>query len=388
MNKVLLIRYGEIALKGKNRPFFEKRLDKNIKTALRGLEPFKLVFQRGRFFLQIAGEKFHAAQERLRKVFGIVSISPSSTVSPGLPDICVEALALLEKSFRPGISFKVETRRVNKRFPLTSPQISSHVGAFILKSGLDIKVDVHQPEILIQIEVRDQEAYLFSQRIPGPGGLPVGVTGKGLLLLSGGIDSPVAGYMALKRGITLEAIHFHSPPFTGEAAINKAVDLGRVLASYGGRIRLHLVPFTDIQTQIRIHCPEPMTITLMRRSMFRIAERLAAQRGIEVLFTGESLGQVASQTLENLVGIDKVTTMPILRPLIGFDKAEIIDISREIGTYPVSILPFEDCCTLFVPKHPVTRPKAGELDRAEEKLPLDELLTSCLEKIETRTIYP
>ncbi len=388
MNSILLIRYGEIALKGKNRPFFEKKLQQNIKTALYGLEPFTLIFQRGRFFLQIAEEKLFSAQERLQKVFGVVSVSPAYPVKPELAAICEEALNLLKKSYRPGISFKVDTRRVNKRFPYPSPQVSSLVGEFILKSGLDVKVNVHRPEILLQIEIREQEAYLFAERFPGPGGLPVGVTGRGLLLLSGGIDSPVAGYMALKRGINLEALHFYSPPFTGEAAVNKVMDLCRLLASYGESIKLHLAPFTEIQTQIRLHCPEPMTITLMRRAMFRIAEKLARKRTIEVLFTGESLGQVASQTLENLVSIEKVTSMPILRPLIGLDKEEIVNISRKINTYPVSILPFEDCCTLFVPRHPVTRPKTEGLEKAEEKLPLDELLASCLDNIETRTVYP
>lgn len=388
MNTILLIRYGEIALKGKNRPFFEKKLYQNIKTALHGLEPFKLIFQRGRFFLQIGEEKLYSAQERLRKVFGVVSVSPAYPVKPELSAICAEALTLLKKSYHPGISFKIDTHRVNKQFPYLSPQVSSHVGAFLLESNLDVRVDVHQPEILIQIEIREHEAYLFSQRIPGPGGLPVGVTGKGLLLLSGGIDSPVAGYMALKRGVTLEALHFYSPPFTGEAAVNKVSDLCRILSSYGESIKLHLAPFTEIQTQIRLHCPEPMTITLMRRAMFRIAEKLAVKRAIEVLFTGESLGQVASQTLENLVGIEKVVSIPVLRPLIGFDKEEIVNISRQINTYSVSTLPFEDCCTLFVPKHPVTRPKPAELEKAERKLPLDELLASCLDNIETRTVYP
>ncbi|NLX90756.1 MAG: tRNA 4-thiouridine(8) synthase ThiI [Firmicutes bacterium] len=388
MDAILLIRYGEIALKGKNRPFFEKKLEQNIKTALRGLEPFKLIFQRGRFFLHIGGERLFSAQERLRRVFGIVSVSPAYPAEPELAAICQEALALLRNSYFPGVSFKIETNRVNKRFPYPSPEVNSQVGAFILKSGLDVKVDVHQPQILIQIEIRERVAYLFCERYPGPGGLPVGVTGRGLLLLSGGIDSPVAGYMALKRGVTLEALHFYSPPFTGEAAVNKVNDLCRVLASYGEKIKLHLAHFTEIQTQIRLHCPESMTITLMRRAMFRIAEKLAARRGIEVLFTGESLGQVASQTLENLTGIDRVVSIPVLRPLIGFDKEEIVNISRQINTYSISTLPFEDCCTLFVPKHPVTRPKPEELEKAEKKIPLDELLASCLEKIETRTVNP
>ena len=389
MSATLLIRYGEIALKGKNRPFFEKKLQNNIKTALKGLEPYTLLFQRGRFFLEIDDEKLFSARERLQKVIGIVSISPSYPVKPELSAICEEALNFLRRSYRPGISFKVETRRVNKRFPTTSPEVSRLVGEYLLESsGLDVKVDLHQPELLVQIEIRENEAYIFAERFPGPGGLPVGVTGRGLLLLSGGIDSPVAGYMALKRGIYLEALHFHSPPFTGEAAINKVVDLCRVLASYGEKVRLHLAPFTEIQTQLRLNCPETMTITLMRRAMLRIAERFARERGIMVLFTGESLGQVASQTLESLVSIEDVATMPILRPLIGFDKEEIVQISQKIGAYPISVLPFEDCCTLFVPKHPQTKPKIFYLEQAENNLPLEELINSCLERIETRVIYP
>lgn len=386
MNRLLLIRYGEIALKGQNRPFFEKKLLRNIQDSLWGLRPFEVTFRRGRYYVKISDDHLFAAQQRLQKVFGVVSISPVFQADLNLEDIYSEAYKLLEVNYTPGMSFKVNTRRANKNFSHTSPEVSSITGANLLNSGLDLKVDVHNPNILINIDIREKGAYLYSQKIPGPGGLPVGVTGRGLLLLSGGIDSPVAGWMALKRGIEAETIHFHSPPFTGEGAINKVMDLCRVLAAYSGDITLHLAPFTEIQKQIRQNCPEPMLITLMRRIMFRVAERLAIQRNIPALFTGESLGQVASQTLENLVAINDVTSIPILRPLISFDKEEIITISRKINAYDVSIRPFEDCCTLFVPRHPVTRPTIDELQRAEEKIPLEELVRHCLESIETRTI--
>ncbi len=386
MDNLLLIRYGEIALKGKNRPFFEKKLLNNIKAALQGLQPFQVNFRRGRYYVAIAEENIFPALRRLQKVCGIVSISPVSTAELALDDICRQAFNLLKASHQPGMTFKVNTRRANKSFPHTSPEVSRLVGAHILKKEPDLKVDVHNPATAINIEIREKNAYLYSQVFPGTGGLPVGVTGKGLLLLSGGIDSPVAGWMALKRGVEIEALHFHSPPFTGEGAINKVLDLCHLLATYGGKITLHLASFTEIQKEIMSKCPRPMLITLMRRVMFRIAERLALKRKIPVLFTGESLGQVSSQTLENLVAISEVTTLPILRPLIGLDKVEIVEISREINSYPISIRPFEDCCTLFIPRHPVTRPALDKLARAEEQIPLEELVDHCLEKLESRVI--
>ncbi|MEW5921493.1 MAG: tRNA uracil 4-sulfurtransferase ThiI [Bacillota bacterium] len=387
MQSLLLIRYGEIALKGKNRPFFEKKLLKNIKEALRGLEPFNVIFQRGRYFVKISPQDNYAAIQKLQKVFGIVSISPVLAVPLEMEAICRQALLLLQEQYgRPGLTFKVATRRANKRFPHTSPEVNRIVGEILLNSGLETKVDVHNPDIVINIEIREKEAYLFCRSLPGSGGLPVGVTGRGLLLLSGGIDSPVAGWMALKRGVKIEVLHFHSPPYTGEGAINKVLELCRVLTAYGGKINLHLAPFGEIQQQIRRHCPEPLLITLMRRAMFRLAERLAQQRELGVIYTGESLGQVASQTLENLTVINSVVTMPVLRPLIGFDKEEITARAREIGTYAVSIRPFEDCCTLFVPPHPVTRPDSAILEAAEEKIPLDELVNRSLDNLETRII--
>lgn len=388
MNSLLLIRYGEIALKGKNRPFFEKNLLRNIQNSLEGLNPLQVHFRRGRYYVEIAEENVPGALRRLQKVFGIVSISPVSRTELDLEAICREAFKLLQEEYRYGLTFKVNARRANKRFPLTTPEINSKAGAFLLQNLPGLKVDVHNPEVMVNIEIREKEAYLYTRSIPGPGGLPVGVTGRGLLLLSGGIDSPVAGWIGLKRGVELESLHFHSPPFTGEGVINKVEDICKVLAAYSGSITLHLAPFTEIQKEIRRNCPEKMMITLMRRAMFRIAERLAARRGIGVLFTGESLGQVASQTMENLIAIDQAIKMPVFRPLIGMDKEEISALARKIDTYSISIRPHDDCCTLFIPRHPVTRPLLEDLEKAEGKLPLDELIENCLEKIESKIILP
>lgn len=388
MNPLLLIRYGEIALKGKNRPFFEKKLFRNIKESLKGLEPFQVSFRRGRYYVKLDAENLFSAQRRLQRVFGIVSISPVFPAKLELEEIYRQAFKLLKDNYKPGITFKVSTHRANKDFPYHSPEISSLTGAYLLKSNLELKVDVHNPEIIINIDIRDKEAYLYAHSLPGPGGLPVGVTGKGLLLLSGGIDSPVAGWMALKRGIEIEALHFYSPPFTGDSALNKVVDLCHLLAAYSGEVILHLAPFTEVQKEIRLKCPESMLITLMRRVMFRVAEKLASKRNIPVIFTGENLGQVASQTLENLIAVNEVTALPILRPLISFDKEEIINIARKINSFSISVQPFDDCCTLFIPRHPVTRPAIEELKKAEKKIPLEELTTSCLDNIETRHIGP
>ncbi len=388
MKALLFVRYGEIALKGKNRPFFEKQLKRNMKEALHGLEPFLVTFQRGRYVVEIAAERRMAAIRRLQKIFGIVSISPVHKVPLDMSAICAQADRILEENYRPGLSFKVQARRSNKQFHLNSPEINQAVGTCLLEKGLDIQVDLHAPELSIHVEIRNEGAFLYTEHYPGPGGMPAGVAGRGLLLLSGGLDSPVAGWMALKRGVELEAIHFHSPPFTGEGAINKVVDLCRVLAAYGGAVTLHLAPFTAIQTTLRSHCPEAMLITLMRRAMFRIAEKLAVKRQALVLYTGESLGQVASQTLENIVAIEKVVSIPVLRPLVGFDKAEIINRAREIETYDISIRPYDDCCTLFVPRHPVIKPRAEDLERVERQIELHNILADCLDQMETFLIKP
>ena len=385
---LLLIRYGEIALKGKNRPFFERTLHRNIENSLKGLEPFRVIYRRGRFFVNISDEYLFLAQKRLQKVFGIISINPAHQTKLDMEEISRGALETLSKNYQPGITFKVEARRPNKNFPYTSPEINQKIGEYLLKSHLDLKVDVHNPQTTVKIEVREDNAYIYTDAAKGPGGLPVGVAGRGLLLLSGGIDSPIAGWMGMKRGVEIEALHFHSPPFTGKGALNKAVDLCQVLSSYSGKIKLHLIPVTDIQKELRLKCSQEKIITLLRRAMFRLADQVAQQRRIPVLFTGESLGQVASQTLENLVVTDQTTSLPVLRPLIGLDKQEITNIAREINSYEISIRPYEDCCTLFIPEHPVTRPSAKDLEKEEAQIPLRELIQDSLDKIETKEIFP
>lgn len=381
-----LIRYGEIGLKGKNRRFFENTLTANIQRALRGIPGYRVWQSHTRNYVEVPDTSSREAEERLRQVFGIVSVSPVVKVPLNLEAIKAAALQEFAGIVRPGLSFKVNTRRANKRFPLPSQEVSAAVGAHLLHNLPGLSVDVHAPQEVLDIEIREEEAYLYTKRIPGPGGLPVGVAGKGLLLLSGGIDSPVAGWMALKRGVTLEALHFHSYPFTSERSREKVIDLCRRLAVYGGRIMLHVAHFTDIQTELRLKTPERRHVTLMRRMMLRVAEQLAARRKALALFTGESLGQVASQTMESINVIERVTTIPILRPLIGLDKQEITELSRRIETYSISIRPYEDCCTIFLPDYPATRPRLADVEAAETALDIPALVAGCLAKTEVLEI--
>ncbi len=296
------------------------------------------------------------------------------------------ALALVKNRPLQENSFKVEARRSNKKFPLTSPEINRLVGAAILKKNPHLKVNLHHPSFRIFIEIGPREAYLYHDHVPGPGGLPVGVTGRALLLLSGGIDSPVAGWMAMKRGLALEALHFHSYPFTSIRSREKAIDLCRKLATSGVRLPLHLINITGIQKEIRDRCPSELSIILLRRMMLRLAETLSRQRRLQALVTGESLAQVASQTLESMAVIGKVTPMLILRPLLGMDKHEIVARAGEIDTYEISIRPYEDCCTLFVPSHPATKPKMNQVANAETVLDIDHLTGSALDSLETLNI--
>jgi len=390
---LILVRYGEISLKGKNRPFFEKRLISNIRRALDDLGRVKISALRGRLMLELPETAKSEAMERLGRVFGIVSFSPVRRVQAVPEAIYEAALESLRQGMEreglfPGegdgpVTFRVTVKRADKSFPLNSMELSRRVGAYLLKNMPGLKVDLHNPELVVSVDVREGDAYIFSETLPGPGGLPVGVSGKGMLLLSGGIDSPVAGWMSMKRGIELEAVHFHSFPFTGEKSKEKVIDLCRVLARYGGRINLHVAHFTDIQKEIRKNCPEEFRVTIMRRFMFRMAQQLAAKSGALVLITGESVGQVASQTLESMVAINEVTSIPVLRPLVGFDKAQIVELAEQIGSYDISIQPYEDCCTLFMPKHPSTRPRLEKVHAAEEGLDIDGLIAEALEKTET-----
>jgi len=383
---VILIRYGELALKGKNRDLFEEALVRNVKSILRSFPEIKVRRNYGRMYVELNGEDADAVMERLQRVFGISSFSPTVQVEQDEEVIKQRALELIQQIKPEPKTFRVETRRADKRFPKTSMEMSRSVGTHILRNMPAIKVDVHQPEAVVNVEIRAEGTYISSQTIPGPGGLPVGASGKVLLLLSGGIDSPVAGWMMMKRGVTLEAIHFHSYPFTSERSLEKVRDLAHKLTRWGGTIRLHVVPFTEIQTAIRQKCPEDYLITIMRRFMMRISQQIAEKTGALALATGESLGQVASQTLESMNTINQVVSIPILRPLIGMDKTEITEISRRIDTYELSILPFEDCCTIFTPKNPVTRPKPHVAARFEEKLDVDALVADAVNRTEVEEI--
>ncbi|NLO24712.1 MAG: tRNA 4-thiouridine(8) synthase ThiI [Clostridiales bacterium] len=381
MEELILVRYGEVALKGGNRSFFINRLVRNISNALNGIE-HRIIKDRGRILVVLpeGSLKLAEAVNRLKKVFGIVSFSRVVKVEKDLHVIKQKALEMVEKQ-QPD-TFKVESRRADKAFPIKSPEICRQVGAYILENSENIRVDVHQPELLINIEIREG-AYIFAGQEKGSGGLPTGTGGRGLLLLSGGIDSPVAGWMVAKRGVELEAVHFHSFPFTSERAKQKVIDIAEVLAGYIGGIRLHMVSLTDIQGSINRHCPAEQSTILTRRFMMRIAERIAEETKALALVTGESLGQVASQTLESIYVTDTSVGLPVFRPLLGMDKVEIIDRAREIDTYELSIQPYEDCCTLFLPEHPETRPKLEKILQSESHLEVEPLIRQA---VETREI--
>lgn len=384
MERLILVRYGEIYLKGQNRPFFEKMLMNNIKKAL---EPFgkpKIYKAQGRIYienLKVEG----IVLDRLSKVFGAIGINPAWKTDKDLEAIQAMVKAVmedaLEKATKENLTFKVESRRADKTFPMNSMDLSRKMGGFILKNFPGLKVDVHNPDIKINLEIREH-AYAYHENIPGAGGMPVGTNGKTALLLSGGIDSPVAGWMIAKRGVKLTAVHYHSFPYTSDKAKEKVIDLCRLLTEYCGPIRLHVVPFTEIQQELYEKCPDGLLTVLMRRFMMRIAERIAKKEGAQALVTGESIGQVASQTLEALASTDDVVSMPVFRPLVGLDKNEIVEISKKINTYETSILPYEDCCTVFVPRHPVTRPKLEKVRQAENMVDVEVLIERALEDVE------
>jgi thiamine biosynthesis protein ThiI len=385
----LLISYGELALKGLNRPRFEAQLVGNIRRALPGIPKERIYRTRGRIFVRLEGEPIAEVLPSLSRIFGIVGISPAMAVDKNLEQICEAAWRVLVERLEVGIpfTFKLESRRADKSFPLTSPELTRNIASTLVRRAAEqypdlLTVDVHNPELMIKIEIRDEGAYIYGKRYSGPGGLPVGVSGKTLLMLSGGIDSPVAGWMMQKRGVELGGIHFHSFPLTSERAKQKVIDLAQVLAGWGGPLPLYMVYFTEIQKALHANAPENLRVILMRRIMIRLANMIAQRDNYQAIVTGESLGQVASQTLDSLGVVNCLSQLPVLRPLIGLDKAEIIERSEKIGTYELSIQPYEDCCTLFVPKHPVTRPKVGPLEKAEEALPLEDLLDEAIAKTE------
>ncbi len=385
MQELILLKYGELILKGLNRPTFEQILINNVKQSIKDLGNFNIKKRQATIYVEPldANIDIENTIERLKKVFGIAIINRVVKTEKDIQKIEETAVKYSKAALKRYKTFKVETKRSDKQFPLKSPEISKQVGAVILKDNPNLKVNVHKPEITINIEVREEYAYISTQKIQGAGGLPVASNGKATLLLSGGIDSPVAGWMMAKRGVEIDAIYYHSPPYTGERAKEKVIELARILTNYCRKISLHIIPFTEIQLQIYDKCPDDQLTLIMRRIMMMIAEKVAVKNQSKAIITGESLGQVASQTIEALAVTNAAINMPIFQPLIGLDKNEIVEIARKINTFETSILPYEDCCTIFVPKRPQIKPKLDKLIKSEEAIDIDKLIKEAIEQMET-----
>lgn len=390
MYNSIVIRNGEVAIKGVNRPVFEKRLIKNIRRALHGLEGFKVYKGDGRTYIDFEESIGEEVLRRIKNVFGVVSFSPVIKTEPGYENAKETALRYYNELVRTtsAKTFKVSARREDKRLPLKSPEMSRDIGGYILsKSDTPLKVDVVNPDIHLFVEVRKNANVLYSQKQNGVGGMPVGVNGRAMMLLSGGIDSPVATYMIAKRGLWIEAVHFHSFPFTSEKAKEKIERLAKQLSLYTEGMRIHMINLLPIQTELSEKCPEELMTILSRRFMMRIAEKLALENGCGCLGTGESIGQVASQTIEGLQATNSVVTeIPVFRPLISFDKEDIIEVAKRIDTFEISIIPEEDCCTVFLPKHPATKPKMDKIRKAEEVLDIDSMVQSAIDEQEIREV--
>lgn len=383
MDRVLSVSLGEVVLKGLNRKYFEDKLIKNIRRALLGLGDISIYKEQGKIYIEGLEGNEDIAVNRLKKVFGLVYISPCIRTTTELEDIR-QASLLAVKEFTDQVdkvfTFKVDVTRSDKRYPLKSPDISRDIGGHILKNSGNLSVDVHNPQILVRVDVKEK-GYVYIKRDKAFGGLPVGTNGRGLLLLSGGIDSPVAGFLMAKRGVDIDCIHFHSYPFTSERAEEKIYDLARIMARYTGPLKIFSVNLLSIQKEIGRCCPEDEMTIISRRFMMRIAEKLATPRGYDALITGENLGQVASQTIQSVDVINRSAGMPILRPLIGMDKVDIIKWSKDIETYETSIQPFEDCCSVFLPKHPVTKPKLVDILSSESNLDVEGLIEDALSNL-------
>ena len=393
---IFIVRCGEVALKGMNKPYFERMLLDRIKKLLKKFDGVKayrhegLIFVRADKELNPGTEGKQAILKEIGKVFGVASISPAMECESTMEDIGQTAVEyMMEAIEERGVkTFKVNAKRADKNFPVKSPDISRQIGAAVLKGCKVLKVDVHNPDVKLFVDVRHDKSYVYQDKIPGFGGLPLGTNGKGMSLLSGGIDSPVATWMMAKRGMMIEAVHFHSFPYTSQRAREKVEELAALVATYCGRFRMHVINLLPIQEQIVQNCPEEETTILVRRFMMRIAEELAAGNGCSMLITGENLGQVASQTAEALVVTDASVKMPVMRPLIGLDKTDIMDLAKDIGTYDKSIEPYEDCCTVFLPKHPATKPKLDRILASESKLDCEGLIREAIEKEEIVEIRP
>ena len=384
MNDIILLKLGEIVLKGLNRRSFEQKLMANVRRRLSHIGNFRVYCLQSTVYVEPESENedMDAAFEALKKVFGIINLTRAAGCEKDKDAIVKLAVEYLREDMLNAKSFKVESKRSDKSFPMTSIQLSQYVGGELAEAYPDTEVDVHNPELTVHIEVRDLAAYVHASPVPGAGGMPVGSNGIAVTLLSGGIDSPVSSYMIAKRGVRLVPVHFFSFPYTSEQAKDKVIELGRQLTEYCGRMTLDVVPFTHIQEEIRDKCPEEYFTLIMRRFMMRIAERIAYNAGAKAIVTGENLGQVASQTMEAMASTQAVINMPVLQPLIGMDKEEIITLSRKIGTFETSILPYEDCCTVFTPRHPKTHPKLSDVEAAESVLDIDALVDEAFKGIE------
>lgn len=391
MKEILLAKYGEIILKGGNRPRFESILMNNIVNAIRNVTKIKARLSQATIYVEVFDEeKIDLVLERMSKIFGIVSIVKAAVCEKNIEAIEQTAKTYLKKDLMPGTRFKVESKRSDKNFPFNSIELSQEVGGFLHDEFPELVVDVHEPQATVKVEIREDAAYVYcdENKVKGQGGMPIGTGSRATLLLSGGIDSPVAGHMIAKRGVEINAVNFFSFPYTSERAKEKVIELASIIARYTSKINLYIVPFTEIQLQIREHCPEEHMTLLMRRFMMRISERIARQTKSLALITGESVGQVASQTLAALDVTNAVIDMPVLQPLIGMDKIEVIDRSREIGTFETSILPYEDCCTVFTPKHPTVNPKRANIEKSEAHLDVDKLIEEALAGVEKIEVFP
>ncbi len=391
MNELILVKYGEIILKGLNRRLFEDQLIRNMKNVLtENVGRFKVSKSQATIYVEPVDESADIAKavQKLQKVCGIVSISRVAQVEKDISVIQEKVIEYLKDALARSYTFKVETKRADKTFPIKSPDVSRVIGGYILSKLTHLKVDVHHPDIVVKVEIRGPGAYVYFEKVSGVGGLPVGSSGKATLLLSGGIDSPVAGWMIAKRGVKLEAVHFYSYPYTSERAKNKVIKLASLLTPYCGTIKLHIVPFTDIQLAIHEKCPQEQLTLIMRRFMMKISEKIAIKNGADALITGESLGQVASQTIQSLGVTNAAVDLPVFRPLIGMDKEEIVKIAKKIDTFETSILPYEDCCTVFVPKHPNTKPKLEKLLASEKHIAMHEMIDKAVEDTETIILEP
>ncbi len=391
MKEIILVKYGEMVLKGLNKKSFEDMLTKNIKRRLKNLGQFKITSAQSTTYITPVDENIDLDEvvDRVRKIFGIASLCRACVCEKDFSDITEKSLEYLNEVLSNAKTFKVNAKRSDKAFPMKSPEICTELGGILLEKFPNLTVDVKNPEVTVTVEIRDTNAYIHAENLKGAGGLPVGSSGKAMLLLSGGIDSPVAGYMMAKRGVHIAAIHYVSPPYTSERARMKVEQLCDKMTAYCGGIAFYCVPFTELQEAIKDNCPEEYFTVIMRRLMMEIAQRIAVNDNCLALITGESVGQVASQTMSAIACTDAVCRMPVFRPLVGMDKTEIIDIARKIDTFETSILPYEDCCTVFTPRHPKVRPNLADIEKAQSAFDFEPLIQKAIENTEMKTFtYP